>query len=413
MTQKNKLLFVTAISPFPHSSGGAVRIYSTIKELSTYFDMYLVIFKDSSYRPTKRDTNFLKKHSKSYGFFDTNPQKSEQVFFDFHQPYWFSDWYNPETITFINQTIKEHQIHTVHIELTQLLYLYDYLPSDLYKIFVAEDISTISFKRRLQEIVGIKTKIVHFFRWLEIYYYEKKYLSKYNLVAAVSNTDQKVLQNVYKLKNTICVPNGIENIAIRTITTINKSIRLGYFGSFSHPPNRYAFLHFINHIAPILEKRGISYKFYLAGKNDPKEVYQIISKSKLKRKGNVIDLGFVPNVDDFYKHIDILVTPLSSGSGSRIKILESLGLGVPIVSTPIGAEGNNFRTIYLKTASSNQEFVEKILLTHKQIVNGEMAADKTNLIQQITDHLWSNIFKNYYQSLSSFINEQPTTPPNN
>lgn len=390
-----KLLLVSAISPVPKSSGGAVRIYNTIKELSKQFDLHLVIFKDSKYTFSKEDINFLTNNSKSWTSYDTSPNKTEQVFVDFNQPYWFSDWYSPEAIIGINQLIKKNNISTVHIELSQLLYLYDYLPEKVYKIFVAEDISTTSFLRRLGEINSLKTKIIHFFRWLEIYYYEKKYLKKYDLVAAVSEYDKKILQDKFNHKNVICIPNGIESIDFQEIKTDKNIIRLGYFGSFSHPPNKYAFIYFLNKIVPLLEKNKIKYTFYLAGKNDPTEVINLVNKSKVKNKKLIYDLGFVNEVKEFYKNIDMLVTPISSGSGSRIKILESLGLGIPVISSQIGAEGNNIVSTYLKIANNESEFVEQIVLTHKQLLNKSLFSHQTNLKTQIQSQLWSSIISTY------------------
>ncbi len=395
MIENKKILLVTAISPVPKSSGGAVRIYNTIKELSKHFDLHLVIFKDSRYKFSQEDTNFLTCNSKSWTSYNANPNKTEQTFIDFSQPYWFSDWYSPEAIIGINQIIKRYNILTVHIELTQLLYLYDYLPEHIYKIFVAEDISTISFLRRLGEIKSLKTKIIHLFRWLEIYYYEKKYLKKYDLVASVSEYDKKILQDRFNLKNVICIPNGIETIDFQEIKTTKREIRLGYFGSFSHPPNKYAFIYFLNKIAPLLEKNKIKYTFYLAGKNDPAEVIDLVNKSELKNKKSILDLGFVKEVKEFYKNIDILVTPISSGSGSRIKILESLGLGTPVISSQIGAEGNNIVSPYLKIANNESEFVEQIVLTHKQLLNKSLFSHQTNLKTQIQSQLWSSIISTY------------------
>ncbi len=395
----NKLLLVTAISPIPKSSGGAVRIYNTIKELSKNFDLHLVVFKDSKYSFSKEDINFLTNNSKSWTSYDTSSDKTEQVFIDFCQPYWFSDWYSPEAIIGINQTIKKYGITVVHIELTQLLYLYDYLPKQIYKIFVAEDISTISFSRRLEEIKSIKTKIIHFFRWLEIYYYEKKYLKKFDLAAAVSEYDKKILQDKFNLKNVICIPNGIENIDFQEIKTSKKVIRLGYFGSFNHPPNKFAFIYFLNKIAPLLEEHKLKYTFYLAGKNNPQEIDYLVRNSPLKNTKSIIDLGFVKEVKEFYKNIDMLITPISSGSGSRIKILECLGFGIPVVSTKIGAEGNNIVSPFLKIATNESEFVKQIILTHKQLLNKGLFNHQADLKSQIEPQLWSSIISTYAKTI--------------
>jgi glycosyltransferase involved in cell wall biosynthesis len=72
----------------------------------------------------------------------------------------------------------------------------------------------------------------------------------------------------------------------------------------------------------------------------------------------------------------ILVLPIQSGSGVRMKLLEALSLGIPVVTTAIGAQGiNDFSTVYC--AETEEEFVAKIaellLSTKKQLLLGQKA----------------------------------------
>ena len=60
-----------------------------------------------------------------------------------------------------------------------------------------------------------------------------------------------------------------------------------------------------------------------------------------EEKKYVIDLGYIKNVDDFYKSIDICVSPLDFGSGLKIKVIEAISKGVPLISTKHSAAGSD------------------------------------------------------------------------
>lgn len=393
--KKNKLLLITAISPFPQDSGGATRIKNTIKELSKYFEIYLIFFKNENYELNSSETSDLNKWCKQTFFIPINNHKVEGSYIDLDQPYWFSDWYSPELISIIKSVLYNQKIDLIQIEFSQLLYIIDYLDKKEQEkcIFTAHDISTISFLRRLKETKDIKHKIIHFFRFLEIFFYEKKYLPKYKIINAVSQNDSILLEKYFKPKKVITVANGIEKIEfLDSRQDRGKTIILGYIGSFSHPPNRTAFLYFLNKIAPLLKLEKIKYRYYLAGKNNDEEINWILSKKEPNIRENIVNLGFVSNLKDFFDKIDILITPIFAGSGSRIKILEALGFGKKIISSRVGAEGINVKTNLISICNSSQDYIKEIKnFKHSKT---DYESEKEN-IRQLT---WEYVFKNYFTS---------------
>jgi len=209
---KPKLLLISAISPTPQNSGGATRISNTIKELSKYYEIDFVTFNDSSF-------------------------KLQSKKFKLKIPYWFSPWYSSELISHISKLIKKNHYDIIQIEFSQLLYLVKYLPKDTPRIFTAHDISSISFYRRIFENKPSLLKII--FRWLlflQIYFYEKKYLPKFDTIISVSEKDQQTLKKYLPNKKILCLPNGIDKIDFLKKSP-SKILKLGYIGSFTHTPN--------------------------------------------------------------------------------------------------------------------------------------------------------------------------------
>lgn len=355
---KSNLLLISAIPPQPQNSGGATRIQNTITELSKYYNVDFVTFDESEIK--------------------TQP-KNFSLFFTKFIPYWFTPWYSPKLISKIgDMTIQKHY-DIIQVEFSQLLYLTKYLPKNTKKIFTAHDISSISFYRRISEgKPSVLKKLIRYFFFLQIYFYEKKYLPKYDTIISVSQKDQQTLKKYLPNKNIISLENGIEKINFLKKTP-SKIIKLGYIGSFEHTPNLNAVKYFFDKIAPLLEKQNISYEFYLAGKNDPQFIKENFPK--------IINLGQIKETIDFYQKIDCLITPIFSGSGSRIKILESLSFGIPVISSPIGAEGININSDYLQVTKTPFEYIKSIQKIH-QLKNNQ-------LDQQLKPILWENVYIKY------------------
>lgn len=355
---KPSLLLISAIPPTPQNSGGATRTHHTLQELSKYYQVDFISFDESDIK--------------------TQP-KSFSLFFTKSIPYWLTPWYNQKLISKIGELVKQKHYDIIQIEFSQLLYLTKYLPKETKKVFTAHDISSISFYRRIFENKPSIFKIIfRYLLFLQIYLYEKKYLPKFDTIVTVSKKDQQTLQKQIPNEKIICLENGIDKINFLKKTP-SKIIKLGYIGSFDHTPNLNAVKYFFDQIAPLLEKENILYEFYLAGKNDSQFVKNNFPK--------IINLGQVKETIDFYQKIDCLVTPIFSGSGSRIKILESLSFGVPVISSPIGAEGINIKSVYIRIANQPQDYVNCIKKPSQN--------NLSELKAQLTPLLWENIYKKH------------------
>jgi glycosyltransferase involved in cell wall biosynthesis len=348
---KPKLLLISAISPFPQTSGGATRIYHNIVELSKKYSITFITFNSP-------DNDFYKKYTEKFINLDLHPKSLFTPI-----PFRFSEWYSPELLTLINK----QNFDLVQVEFSQLLYLANHFSAKTLTRFVSHDISSISFYRRIFETKNIFKIITALFFWLQIYFYEKQYLPKFNKIFTVSQTDHDLLQRHFNLPSTV-VPNGISQINFLSKKP-SSVLRIGYIGSFSHPPNKFAVSYFIDKIAPKLS----NFQFFLAG-NNPDFSHPLAT-----------NLGMVSDLKDFYSKIDVLVAPIFSGSGTRIKILEALSYGVPVISTTIGAEGLNIQSKYLQIANSPSEFIE--CMQHLPT----KPSTKLKIILQ--KHLWTTTLK--------------------
>jgi glycosyltransferase involved in cell wall biosynthesis len=124
-----------------------------------------------------------------------------------------------------------------------------------------------------------------------------------------------------------------------------------FHGTYSYPPNREAFDLIIDYIAP-QAKAADNVVFLLAG-----------NKTPIFEKDNVRSLGFVEDIDSLLHVADIAIVPLLRGGGTKLKILDYLGAGLPIVTTRKGIEGIDVRNgkDAIVVDEVNKRFIEAIL----------------------------------------------------
>jgi glycosyltransferase involved in cell wall biosynthesis len=110
-----------------------------------------------------------------------------------------------------------------------------------------------------------------------------------------------------------------------------------FVGGFWHKPNADAVAWFVREIWPLVLAKAPDARFLIAGSNPGPEVFAFATAP------NVEVLGFVPDLDPLYDSARVCVAPLRFGAGVKGKVGQSMAHGLPVVATPIGAEGMQLR----------------------------------------------------------------------
>jgi len=107
-----------------------------------------------------------------------------------------------------------------------------------------------------------------------------------------------------------------------------------YLGSLDWIPNQEGLTWFLKDIWTKVCEKYPNLKFHVAGRNTP-----VLFAERISKESNVIFHGEVDSAEEYLKKYSILVVPILSGSGMRVKIVEGMMLGKAIITTTIGLEG--------------------------------------------------------------------------
>lgn len=180
---------------------------------------------------------------------------------------------------------------------------------------------------------------------------------------ACSSEDQEVLASLNGTKTKgFTIPNGVDTAARPYDASIHKrdSRELIFCGTLSYPPNRDGLLWFHEQIWPLIVHRHPDLRLVVIGWGAAKESFD-----QLCVDPTVDFIGQVDNSIPYYHRSGITVVPLRWGSGTRLKILDSMSLGNPVISTRAGAAGlvaiDGKHLLLADTPTSFAEAVDRLL----------------------------------------------------
>jgi glycosyltransferase involved in cell wall biosynthesis len=111
---------------------------------------------------------------------------------------------------------------------------------------------------------------------------------------------------------------------------------LVFVGGFRHPPNEDAVSYFVEDIFPLIKQELPDVRLLVVGSDVPHRVARLASP-------DIQILGYVKDVEAVFDRCRVSVAPLRYGAGVKGKVSQSMACGVPMVTTPVGAEGMELR----------------------------------------------------------------------
>lgn len=163
--------------------------------------------------------------------------------------------------------------------------------------------------------------------------WEPRYAERFQRCAVMSDTDRDLLRRANPRLQPDVVPNGVDCAALQPLPRVEGSPALLFVGTMSYAPCADAATFLTHEVLPLVRRRLPQAEVWLVGAAPPPEV------RRLAEVPGVHVPGRVPDVTEYYRRSSVSVVPLRAGGGTRLKILEAMALGRPVVSTHLGAEG--------------------------------------------------------------------------
>lgn len=221
-------------------------------------------------------------------------------------------------------------------------------------------------------------------------------------VFACSSEDARKLAELDHHTPITVIPNAISveeyrETAINSVDIHHPAIV--FTGKMDYKPNVDAATWLIDEIFPLVQEQFPRAHVYIVGQKPHPQLTQYTERP------DITITGFVPDVKPYITHADVYTAPLRMGSGTRFKLLESMALKSPIVSTRIGAEGLGVSDgIHLLLADETEEVASAIIrVISDPLLAAEIAENGCQFVKEHFD--WSVIIplveSAYLRALSS------------
>jgi len=171
-------------------------------------------------------------------------------------------------------------------------------------------------------------------QWQKFERYERRIFGKASRVVAVSEEDAARLRVGFGCSRVDVVENGIDREQFEAVTPRHEPRRILFLGALDWRPNLDAIRVLLDTIFPAVRGQEPGVQLDIVGRNPPAWL-----EARTRQRDGITLYADVPDVRPYLARSGMLAVPLRIGGGSRLKILEALACGLPVVSTRVGAEG--------------------------------------------------------------------------
>ena len=337
------ILFLSTRSPYPLISGHSLRTYHILRGAAKQHKVTLVTFVQLDKEMQKENLDHLKSfcHEVHQFRIPTDLSKAKLVTALFRNlfsplPFVAQKYDSSEMRQKIKEIIKKEKIDLVHADLLHLaVYLDEFADSP--KVIVNHNVESVRLERWFQSESNLIKKIFLGLQCGKLRKFERSAMENFDSCVVVSEIDKQILQDMgVKNKKLYVVTNGTDTEFFKPTgrETIENSIL--WIGNMGVHTNRDAVLYFWREIYPFIQKNNPEVKMIFVGTAPPKEIADAATNNEQVRV-----TGFVDDIRPYIEEAAVMVVPIRIGSGTRLKILDAMGMGKAIVSTAVGCEGLN------------------------------------------------------------------------
>jgi sugar transferase (PEP-CTERM/EpsH1 system associated) len=241
----------------------------------------------------------------------------------------------------VNQLLAEERFELIHAQLFRMGQYVTEVQGPA-KVLDLCDSLALNLNRRAK-LDSIPKRFLVRLEAKRVQRYEIDIMKAFDCGTVVAHFDRDYLLKQDNSLNLSIVPMGVDleyfrpSLKKRTQSSVAptaaSSPLLLFTGTMNYFPNSDAAAYFCNEIFPRVREQHPKARFYIVG-NHPSEQVR-----RLEAQDGVVVTGYVPDVRPYFEEASVFVAPLRAGSGIQTKNLEAMAMGVPIVTTSVGAMG--------------------------------------------------------------------------
>lgn len=375
-----KIACLTWTIPYPPDTGGKNRSYNLLRYLAQHHEVHLHIpvWEASTVPADLLDIMASITMHQLSGSFTRNSYLSKVIR---GVPAHVASLYTTQSVADFQRTIASNPVNLILVDEAHLA-PYAWPLSQTPCILMRQKVDHLYFRDVFLRAPFGQEKAKALREWFLFRLYENRLWSRFTRGVVVSEIERQTYLKLNTTLDLAVIPNGVDISHFRvTPLPKNQHPTILLNGTMSYYANVDAAVWFVETIFPLILHHLPKTKLLIVGQNPVEQV------QRLARDAQVVVTGSVPDMRDYLSQSNVVVIPLRIGHGTRLKVLEAMAAGRPVVSTSIGAEGLDAQAgKHLLLADNPIQFAADVM---EILTNPRLAESIASDARQFVENLYS------------------------
>ena len=396
-----KILFLSTWFPYPPNQGSKIRAYYLLRAVASRHEVALVSFQDG---PLNQDcVDHIQAYCRSVEIVPREPFAQGAIGAAL-------GWFSPKpravvgswssSMSGVVQALAREWEPDVILALTFVTAPYALKVQAHLRVVDVDNLLGIMLQEEFQASQSPLQRLRRFIAYRKFMHYERELYQPFDINLVTSELDAGRIHEHIPLKpdQVMVVPNGVDLSYYRPGLHTPVPHSMVFNGALSYEPNYDAMSYFLEYIHPLIKGEIPDVQLSITGKTEGVDV------QSLPNNHQVNFTGYVDDIREVVARSSVCVVPLRKGAGTRLKILEAMALGIPVVTTSKGAEGLAVESgIHLIIADEPSEFAaETVKILKYRSLQESLSAQGYALVQE--RYGWEGIGRQFIAQIEDRLN---------
>ncbi|MCW8107279.1 glycosyltransferase family 4 protein [Alteromonas ponticola] len=344
---KKRVLWINHFVPYPPKGGLLIRTYGLLEKVLVDHDVTLMClvqprlltpYFESVEQGLAEAKRFFESKGAQIHFFTMDNEKTKWhrlttagLSLASSKPYSVNWLHSRELANALNQVDYEN-FDYIHVDTMGLLGDFGTaLPADK-TVINHHNAEHIMMQRRAEKETHWAKKHYYAIEAKKIAQFDAQMMRHYRHHIVCSPEDKEALNHLQPGMNVEVVPNGVAYK--EKVTRTPQQGKLLFIGGLDWYPNHDAITFLLEAICPLIRQHNIAVHIDIIGKNPAASVSNLASQYEF-----VTIHGYVDDIDIFYQNAQAFLCPLRDGGGTKLKVLDAMNYGLPVIGSDIAFEG--------------------------------------------------------------------------
>ena len=332
-----RILFITPEIPYAPDTGAKIRIYSLLKNLASRNQVSLISFDREPENPSRITAlkeicaDVIAVPLSERGRLGNKRVRQLRSLVS-RYPYQYFAYHSPEMQRTIDRFVSAHPVDVVDVEYSQMGYYT--LPHHTRRVLSLHNVEHELLYRNFLKSRSPLRRIYNYVEWRKFRRQELEVCRKFSMCLTTSERDKRVIAADLPTTPLAVIPNGVDTRFFKPdAEESGDDHTIVFTGTIDYYPNIDGLTYFVEEVLPLVRQQIPGVRFFIVGKDPPPAI------RRYGRDPGIVVTGTVDDVRGYFRKTTAVVVPLRIGGGTRLKILEAMAMGKPVVSTAVGAEG--------------------------------------------------------------------------